>query len=41
MADDQQMLRDHQQTWNDFTKLLFRSTVAVVLVLILAGLIWL
>ncbi len=34
MADDQQMLRDHQQTWKGFTRLMVWSVVLVVAVLV-------
>lgn len=39
MADDQQMLRDHQQTWKGFTRFMFWSTALVVAILIFIALI--
>ena len=34
MADDPQMLRDHQDTWKGFSRFIFWSTVVVVIVLL-------
>ena len=34
MADDQQMLRDHQHAWKGFTRFMLWSTVVVVIVLL-------
>ncbi|MDJ0610664.1 MAG: aa3-type cytochrome c oxidase subunit IV [Kiloniellales bacterium] len=39
MSDDQ-MLKEHQATWDGFTKLILWSTVAIVITLIILGL-WL
>ena len=34
---DDQMLKEHQKTWNDFIKLSFYSAAAIVVVLVLMG----
>ena len=39
MADEQQMLRDHQQTWKGFTRFLGWSTALVIVVLIFTALV--
>ena len=36
MTDDQ-LLREHQQSWNGFCKLLLYSTIAIVITLALMG----
>ncbi len=37
MADDSQMLRDHQQSWNGFCKLMTYSSIGVIITLALMG----
>jgi hypothetical protein len=38
MADDNQLLNEHKQTWKSFVRLLTVSTIAVVVVLALMAL---
>ncbi len=35
MADDQQMLREHENFWNGFVKFIVYSVVAIVVTLVL------
>ena len=38
MAEQDEMLREHQKTWSGFVKLLGVSTAVIVVILILMGL---
>ena len=39
MADEQQMLRDHQKTWHGFTRLMLWSIIGIVVTLIFLALV--